>query len=199
MLGYKNKDCLVELSFVVWGYDPKIIDCYNIVMYFQRLVLRSGDRQAGSTYGNPKYSGISFSSQMNDADFYKVYLLNGSVSAEIPAGGDESHLGLHLVAKQPINQVRGTGSGSAGTGLVGMLPFAKKEQSNANFYDKGNHGDNADNYVLLAKDDIQDGNIELNITDGKDTYTITEPSSGTFSAWTIVLGFAPISREELSN
>ena len=177
----------------------KIIDCYNIVMYFQRLVLRSGDRKAGSTYGNPRYSGISFPSQMNEAEFYKVYLLNASVSAEVPAGGDESHLGVHIVNKQPVNQIRGTGSGSAGAGLVGMLPFAKKEQSNANFYDKGAHGDTADNYVLLAQHDIQDGNIELNITDGKDTYTITEPSSGTFSAWTIVLGFVPVTREELSN
>lgn len=167
-------------------------------MYFQRLVLRSGDRKAGSTYGNPRYTGISFPSQMNDAEFYKIYLLNGSVSAEIPSGGDESHLGVHIVNKQPINQVRATGSGSAGAGLLGMLPFHHKEQSNANFYDKGSH-DTADNYVLLAQHDIQDGNIELNITDGKDTYTVTEPSSGTFSAWTIVLGFVPVTREQLAN
>ena len=167
-------------------------------MYFQRLVLRSGDRKAGSTYGNPRYSGISFPAQMNDAEFYKVYLLQASVSAEVPAGGDESHLGVHLVGKQPINQVLGTGTGSAGAGLIGMLPFAKKEQSNANFYDKGPHGDIADNYLLLSQHDIQDGNIELNITDGKDTYTVTEPSSGTFSAWTVVLGFVPVTREQLA-
>ena len=69
-------------------------------MYFQRLVLRSGDRKAGSTYGNPRYSGISFPSQMNDAEFYKVYLLQASVSADIPVGGDESHLGVHLVGTE---------------------------------------------------------------------------------------------------
>lgn len=167
-------------------------------MYFQRLVLKSADRKAGSTYGNPKYSGISFPSQMNEAEFYKVYVLSASVSAEIPSGGDESHLGIHIVGKQPINQIKATGTGSAGEGLLGMLPFSKKEQSNANFYDKGPHGDMGDNYVLLAQHDIQDGNIELNITDGKDSFTITQPSSGTFADWTIVLGFKPVTREELS-
>ena len=163
--------------------------------YYQRIVFHSGDRLADSSYNSPVFRGLSFSPQMDYADFYKVSCVAAHINANITTG-DQSHLVLKIKGKNPINQTDATGTGSSASYHITMVPIEDKVNGGANAYTL-KYPDRCKEYLLYNKHDWFDGNAEFEIWNGNETQLIVEPTSGDYKDWTFILAFEPIRREDL--
>lgn len=161
--------------------------------YYQRVVCHSFD--AAGSYGQPKFTGLSFSAQMDYADFYKVSVVEAFINADL-SGGDQSHLVVNIKNKSPINQIDATGTGSKSSYHLTLVPVEDKVSGGANSYTL-KYPDRCKEYLLFNKHDFFDGNLELEILDGTETYFALEPTSGDYQDWTITLAFEPCRREDL--
>jgi len=163
--------------------------------WIQRLVFHAGDKQAGSTYGSPIFTGVNMPNLTN-CDYVKVRVLEAQIGCEIASGGDESHIELSIVGKRPLNQSVATGQGTKRTGgELAHIPFQLKEQSQAGFYFTTNR-DQEHDYLVFPVQEFQDTTIQFLMTDGGDVGEIEEPSASSFADYVIVLGIEPIPRQQ---
>ena len=143
--------------------------------WVQRVVFHAEDRQSGSAYGSPIYTGVNMPN-LHNCDFVKVRVIEAFISADVAAGGDESNIEIGIIGKRAINQSFATGTGTSQTGaVIAHLPYSLKETGQSALYVKPNT-DHSYDYLVFPVQELQDTSIQFEIRDGAHVGLVTEPS-----------------------
>lgn len=165
--------------------------------WIERLTLRSGDKLSSSSYGQPIFRNVQLTSHMGKYDFIKVRVVEASINIDL----DDlftSQLLVNVVNKAPINQTRGTGTGSTVGYELACVPFLAEDKvasSNQALFTL-QHAPPCSSYLIFPKNEFHFSDLELRITDATGTALITAPA-GTYLGWNITLSIEGCNQEDL--